>query len=56
MRHKTFIYLTEKVKFVLERVENILQKGDKCWLPAFSPFPKGLFLKVIKNGDCVIKS
>ena len=35
-------------------------KRRKCWLPAFSPFPtmfsKGLFLRVVKSRDCVVKS
>ena len=35
-------------------------KGEKCLLPAFSPFPKmfskGLFHKVIKSPHCVVKS
>ena len=26
-------------EFLHERVENIVGKGAKCWLPAFSPFP-----------------
>ena len=35
-------------------------KRRKWWLPAFSPFPtmfsKGLFVRVIKSRDCVVKS
>ena len=46
------INVIQKQKFVLERVEKIVGKGEKCWLPAFSPFPimfsKGFFFKVIK--------
>ena len=53
------ILITEKIKFLLGRVENILGKGDKCWSPAFSPFPimfsKGLCLRVVKRQDCVVK-
>ena len=34
-------------------------KGKKCWLPAFFPFPimfsKGLFLRIVKSRDCVVK-
>ena len=34
-------------------------KGQKCWLPAFSPFPamfsKDIFLWVIKSWDCGVK-
>ena len=33
--------------------------GKMLWLPAFSPFPKmfskGLFFRVIKSWDCVVK-
>ena len=32
------INMTEKVKFVLGTVENVVRKRRKCWLPAFSPF------------------
>ena len=34
------INVTEKLKFVLGRLENILEKRRKCWIPAFSPFPQ----------------
>ena len=30
---------TEKMKFGMERVENIMGKRRKCCLPAYSPFP-----------------
>ena len=34
-------------------------KRRKCWLPAFSPFPKmfskGSFFRVVKSQDCVVK-
>ena len=29
------INVTDKLKFVSERVENIVKKAEKCWLPAF---------------------
>ena len=52
--------ITQSLKFVLGRVENIVEKGKKCWLPAFSPFPamisKGFLLRAFKSQDCVIKS
>ena len=32
------INVTESLKFVLRMFENILGKGEKCWLPAFSSF------------------
>ena len=45
---------------LLDRVENTVGKGEKCWLPAFSPFPtvfsKAFFLRVAKSLDCVVKS
>ena len=45
------------MKFVLEKVENIVGKGEKCWSSAVSPFPtmfsKGYYLRVVKNLDCV---
>ena len=31
--------MAENLKYVLGRVENIVGKGEKGWLPAFSPFP-----------------
>ena len=53
----TKISVTEKLKFIFERMENIVRK---CWLPAFSPFPtmisKALCFKVVKSPDCVVKS
>ena len=39
------------IKPVFERVENTEEMGEKCWSPAFSPFPtmisKAPFLRVI---------
>ena len=50
----------EKLKYVLGWVENMVGKRRKCWFPAFSLFPtmfsKGLFLRVVKSRDCVVKS
>ena len=35
---------TENLKFVLERVENIVGKGENAaWFPAFSPFSINVF-------------
>ena len=34
------INVTQKLKFVLDWVENIVGKRRKCWKPALSPFPK----------------
>ena len=48
------------LKSALGSVENIVGKGQKCWLPAFSPFPtmfsKASLLRVIESRDCVVKS
>ena len=53
------IILAQKLKFVLEKVENIVGKGEKCWLPPFSPFPtmfsKAFFPRGLKNQDCMVK-
>ena len=54
------ISVIQNFRIDLGRVENILGKGEKCWLAAFSPFPiilsKALILKVVKSQDCVVKS
>ena len=54
------INVTEKLKFVLEKLENMVGKGRKCWLPGFSLFPimfsKAFLYRVVKNQDCVVKS
>ena len=44
--------VSEKLKFVLGRVEIMMEKGENaCLLPAFSPFPvmfsKGLFVRIV---------
>ena len=48
------INLTEKVKFVLGRIENIVGKGENAGLPAFSLFPttfsKVFFIRVVRIG------
>ena len=44
---------TEKSKFVLGCVENIVGKNRKCWFPAFSPFPTNVFNRLL---SCVVKS
>ena len=42
--------------FVFDRVENIVGKGGKSWLPAFSVFPtmfsKGFLPLMVKCRDC----
>ena len=46
--------------FVSDRIENIVGKGEKCWLPTFSPFPEmfseGFLLTVVERQDFVGKS
>ena len=46
--------------YFYDRVENIVGKGKKYWLPAFSSFPlmflKGFPLKFVRSRDCVVKS
>ena len=50
------INVKEKLKFGLRREEN-MGKGENA---VFSPFPsmflKGLFVRVVKSWDCVVKS
>ena len=51
----------QMVRCFCYRVENIVEKRRKCWLPAFSPFPT-MFSKVffflggVKSRHCVMKS
>ena len=51
------IIVSEKLKLVLARVENIMGKRRKCWSAAFSPFStlfsKSFFYKVVKSHACV---
>ena len=53
------INVTQNLKFLLERIENIVGKGENACCQHFFPFPtmfsKGFFLKVVKNLDCVVK-
>ena len=53
------IYVTEKLKFVLEMVENIVgKKGGNAGYQHFLLFPtmfsKGFFFNVVKSCDCVL--
>ena len=54
------ITVTEKLKFVLERVENIAGKGENAGYQHFLPFPtmfsKGFLYRVVESQDCVVKS
>ena len=49
-----------KNEICFENGRKHLGKRRKCWLPAFSPFPKMFskdsFLRVVKSWDCVGKS
>ena len=54
------IYVTEKMEFVLEMVENIVGKGENAgyhhFLVFLTMFSKGLLYSVVKSQDCVVKS
>ena len=47
------------MELVYYRVENIVEMGKKCWLPALSPFAtvflKSFDLSMVKSWDCVVK-
>ena len=44
------INVTEKLKFGLGMVENIVGKRRKCCLPAFCPFPHNVFKRLLIQG------
>ena len=44
---------TEKLKFVLDRIENIVEKGENAAFPTM--FSKGFFPRVVKIRDCVVR-
>ena len=52
------INATEKSKFVSQRVENIVRKGENAGYQTFSPFPTmfsiGLSVRVVESRDCVV--
>ena len=52
--------LTEKIKTCFGKGRKHCGKRRKCWLPAFSPFPtmfsKAFLFRIVKTGDCVVKS
>ena len=54
------IIVTEQLKFVLEIVENIVEKGENADYLHFLLFPtvfsKGLLDRVVKSRDFVVKS
>ena len=45
--------------YVLDRVKNIVEKGENAGFQHFAAFPtmfsKALFLRVVKSLDCVVK-
>ena len=51
---------SQKLKFVTNKVENIVGKGENAGNQRFLLFPelfsKGLPLRVVKSRDCVVKS
>ena len=53
------INMTQKWKFVLERVENIVGKGENAGYQHFllfpQCFPKGFFFRGVTCQDCVVK-
>ena len=55
------ISVTEKLKFVLGRVENIVGKGENAGSQHFLLFPQCFqkvfffFFKVVKSRDCMVK-
>ena len=57
---QTTIQCESKIEICFGKSRKHCGKRRKCWLPAFSPFPtnfsKGLFLRVVKSQDCVLKS
>ena len=61
---KAFAYdkinLTQKLKFVLEKVENIVGKGENAGYQHFLLFPQCFqnpsFIWVVKSCDCMVKS
>ena len=50
---------TEKLKFVLGKLENIAGKGENAGYQHFllfpAMFPKGFFFKIVKSQDCMVK-
>ena len=55
------INATEKLKFVLGRVENVVGKGENAGYQHFLLFPQcfqkaSFFPRVVESWDCVIKS
>ena len=52
---KILVNAIEKLKPDFRRVENMVGKKRKCWLPAFSPFPtmfsEDVFFWVVKNQE-----
>ena len=50
------IDVTQKLKFGLQRIENIVGKGENAFSPFPSMFSKDPFLRVVLSHYCVLKS
>ena len=54
------INVTEKLKFVSGRVENIMGKGENAGYQHFllsqQLFAKGILHRIVRSWDCVVKS
>ena len=54
------IYVTEKLKFILGRIENIAEKGENAAYQHFLLFPqflsKDFLCRFVKSRDFVVKS
>ena len=54
------VNLAEKIEICFGKERKHIPKRRKCWSPVFTPFStmfsKGLFFKVVKSRDCVVKS
>ena len=50
------LQVVRMAKSIFDRVQNTVEKGEKCWLPAFPPFPtkfsKGFNSMVIETLVC----
>ena len=53
------INVNQKLKFDFGRIENIVRKEENAGYQHFLLFPQcfqtGLFIRVVKNWDCVVK-
>ena len=47
------VHVAQKTKFVSERTENIMEKGDQSGNQYF--FSISLFARIVKTQDCMVK-